>query len=368
MGAGVLARLLRAALQHLPVPERHGDPAPGPRPAIRAAGAHHRVPGARSGEVVAPLEMPPWPPFWANCRAPKLFPVLLTGEKRKEPAMVVDLPSGMGGGPELDLLELRLLNLQGVADLTVAAESGYNFRGDRKPRLLRRNLQRFQGIASLLYLDLDNCTHFAKRVQLVRSKRNQAQNLWDIQDAQRACLWKTLRNLSLPDSALVVFTDLDEIPSRETIQTLTKHCEIRSDRKQVFQIQQHTLTRSLRQASLTGPSCMQSPWLQGVVTTFRWAQGHNVSLRMRAKADLMGGATHFSHFGTAAAIFWKGLSHGEGGSLSLPLERYNFCDLAGSPSQVSGLVARLRDDPVSILRWWMRTAAGPCPRTSRWTS
>ena len=47
-------------------------------------------------------------------------------------------------GPELDYLELRMLELQGVADLMVVAESSFTFRGDRKPRHFQLNQRRFE--------------------------------------------------------------------------------------------------------------------------------------------------------------------------------------------------------------------------------
>ena len=60
----------------------------------------------------------------------------------------------MGGGPELEFLELRLLELQDIADLMVAAESDFTFRGDRKPRLFQKNANRFKNFQSFVVFGL----------------------------------------------------------------------------------------------------------------------------------------------------------------------------------------------------------------------
>ena len=78
-----------------------------------------------------------------DCGNPSLS-TLLTGERRDVPLFLVDMPTGMGGGAELEYLELRLLELQGIADLHVVAESGYTFRGDKKMRLFRENRKRYE--------------------------------------------------------------------------------------------------------------------------------------------------------------------------------------------------------------------------------
>eukprot|EP00435_Cladocopium_sp_Y103_P066214 s1127_g28.t1 len=92
-----------------------------------------------------------------NCKHPKLSH-LLTGKKRSTPLTLVDMASGMGGGPELEYLELRLMELQGVVDLMVVAESSHTFRGDLKPRQYQFNAERFQAFRDMvLYLDLEEC-------------------------------------------------------------------------------------------------------------------------------------------------------------------------------------------------------------------
>ena len=58
---------------------------------------------------------------------------VLTGKLRPEgPRKVVDLFTGMGGGAELELLELRLHELDGVADIVVVTESRFGNRCDKK--------------------------------------------------------------------------------------------------------------------------------------------------------------------------------------------------------------------------------------------
>ena len=59
------------------------------------------------------------PPLKPNCKMTELYPNILNGLPRSQPAVLIDMPTGMGGGPELDFLEIRILELQGTAKLTL---------------------------------------------------------------------------------------------------------------------------------------------------------------------------------------------------------------------------------------------------------
>eukprot|EP00913_Durusdinium_trenchii_P033750 g31594.t1 len=88
--------------------------------------------------------------------------------------------------PELEYLELRMLELQGIADLMVVAESGFTFRGDAKPRLFQRNRQRFQAFENTtLYLDMERCSNYLKAINETRAQHGQKQVFWAIETRQR---------------------------------------------------------------------------------------------------------------------------------------------------------------------------------------
>ena len=125
------------------------------------------------GEVLSgepkPLQMLHRRPLEPDCNHPSLEH-LLTGQRRTTPLMLVDMPSGMGGGPELDFMELHMLELQGIADLFVVGETGYTFRGDKKPRLYQMNRARFQPFEkATVYLDIDQCLQYQEAIKETRA-------------------------------------------------------------------------------------------------------------------------------------------------------------------------------------------------------
>ncbi|CAK9028088.1 unnamed protein product [Durusdinium trenchii] len=320
-----------------------------------------------SSQPLAPLDIKTNPlmasPPQPNCHLPALKE-FLTGDLREKPLMLIDLPTGMGGGPELEFLELRLLELQDIADLMVAAESDFTFRGDRKPRLFQKNANRFKNFNHLLYLDLDRCERFRAAIDKTRAEhgRSQAQSLWAIQNTQRQCLWQLLQSErpNLTNETLVIFSDLDEIPNGEQMLAM-KHCEWKTEAK-CFQLQQHVVTFNLRQVGTAAAGCFpQSPWKQGLLLQLGWARAHvSIPLRLKVAPLLKGGATHLSHFGSAPELLLKGLQHGEGGGLFLKFQK-NRTACTATDQDIDQLLTTFRDDPISIVRSWEKKSH-PLPK------
>ncbi|CAK9004163.1 unnamed protein product [Durusdinium trenchii] len=301
-------------------------------------------------------------PLQPNCGHPSLLN-LLTGRRRPSgPRMLVDLPTGMGGGPELEYLELRMLELQGIADLMVVAESGFTFRGDAKPRLFQRNRQRFQAFENTtLYLDMERCSNYLKAINETRAQHGQKQVFWAIETRQRQCLWSLLEldQPHLPDETLIIFTDMDEIPNGELMLAM-KYCEWKNMQSK-FQFSQRALSFNLRQVATAPRQCFpKHSWRQGSLITFKWARdmlkrNQSIPLRLPAKLGpapvIQGGALHMGYFGSAAALMFKGLQHGEGGNLMLPTS-FDICQ--ATKQDILQLLGTYRDDPIRIVtrhRW-----------------
>eukprot|EP00435_Cladocopium_sp_Y103_P025465 s312_g6.t1 len=222
-----------------------------------------------------------------NCKHPNLLN-LLTGKKRQTPLTLIDMPTGMGGGPELDFLELRMLELQGVADIMVVAESSYTFRGDRKPRHYQLNAERFQAFNdTVLYMDLEQCDKYWLGINDVREKHGQRRAFWAIENRQRGCLWTMLERdrPNLTDDAIVIFTDLDEIPNGELMMAM-KHCEWKAWNPKM-QFRQRVVTFNLRQVLSNRPGCFpKDAWRQGALFRLGWARDtieKNQSIPLRMK-------------------------------------------------------------------------------------
>ncbi|CAK9053996.1 unnamed protein product, partial [Durusdinium trenchii] len=211
--------------------------------AIRLAPAHVR-------DVVVKLyqslvERPPPAPFHRerrvhlkepNCKNPA-WRHLLDGSRRKTPRVVIDVTTGMGGGPELDLLEIRLWEINAslshlpepppVKDVYVVSESAYGLRGDKKPLHFSRQKERFKDfLPQIEHVLLDNCSKYFREVEKMRNVTSKSKKrggtMFSAEGIQRACVLQTLirRRPDLPDDALVIFSDLDEVPSAAAIQML----------------------------------------------------------------------------------------------------------------------------------------------------
>lgn len=103
---------------------------------------------------------------------------------------------------EVDLLEVRLRELDDVVDVHVIAESPYTFRGDAKPLLFDRD--RFAPwLDKIRYVVTD-------RMEASPHQRFGEQDRWARENGQRAALADALDDVAGND--VVILSDLDEVP------------------------------------------------------------------------------------------------------------------------------------------------------------
>lgn len=136
---------------------------------------------------------------------------------RATPAQVVDVfPLGM----ELDLLELRLAELEDVVDVFVVAEAPRAYGGMKKPLYLQRNWERFAPFHTKLRHVVIDSPQFDSLYPSGRRERTD----WLGDYFHRARMWEGVRRMNLPPDAVVIAGDLDELLPRSLIQLL-KHYE-----------------------------------------------------------------------------------------------------------------------------------------------
>ncbi|CAL1158299.1 unnamed protein product, partial [Cladocopium goreaui] len=271
--------------------------------------------------------------------------------------------------PELEFLELRLLELQGVVDLMVVAESSHTFRGDLKPRQYQLNAERFKAFRdTVMYLDLEECEEYLHHINKTREKHGQHHDLWDIQNSQRP-------HPPPEDDTIVIFSDLwigaslrtgfdlDEIPNGEMMMAM-KHCEWKAQTPKI-QFKQRMVQYNLRQVLSSPAGCFpKTAWLQGALLRLGWVRetvqkNKRIPLRFASPiATMDGGAMHLSYFGHAFALMTKGLQHGEGGALLLPTW-FKPCD--PTDQDILELLSIFRNDPVRIVRSW-ENKSNPLPK------
>lgn len=129
---------------------------------------------------------------------------------------------------ELDLLDLRLHELDSVVDKFVLVESTSTFSGKRKPLYYQQNQSRFakfkNKIIHVVVRDMDQATP-AQSLSYFQPKDFQLENLgaWSREIHQRNAIKRGLRDCNLND--IILISDVDEIP-RATIVSKLKALKI----------------------------------------------------------------------------------------------------------------------------------------------
>jgi beta-1,4-mannosyl-glycoprotein beta-1,4-N-acetylglucosaminyltransferase len=104
---------------------------------------------------------------------------------------------------ELDILELRLAELDGVVDQFVIAEGTKTFRGDTKPLHFEKNARRFQGyLPKIKHVVIDDFPAGCR-------------SAWDREHWSRQALVRGLQDAAPDDYTMV--SDVDEIPRPERL-------------------------------------------------------------------------------------------------------------------------------------------------------
>ena len=169
--------------------------------------------------VLEAMETPPDAPLSLDLPAPRLPTGFerLGWARRDRPAPVYDIvPLGL----ELDVLELRLAELEAVVDRFVVVECERSFSGIRKPLLLQRNWPRFERFRTRIdHVLIDPAPIDAAFPERVRRAMGIAG-----ETPSRSAMWRRLRESSFADDAILISADVDEIPSRNFVHLL-RHFE-----------------------------------------------------------------------------------------------------------------------------------------------
>lgn len=110
---------------------------------------------------------------------------------------------------ELDLLELRLEELDGVVDVFVLAEAAWTFQGVPKPLIFAENKARFARFAD-------------KIVHVVVDDPAAGPSPWDRESAQRNAVMNGLAGRAAPDD-VVFIGDVDEFPRRGIVAAMREN-------------------------------------------------------------------------------------------------------------------------------------------------
>jgi tetratricopeptide (TPR) repeat protein len=105
---------------------------------------------------------------------------------------------------ELDLLEMRLEELNDVVDFFVAVEAPWTFQGQPKSLILKENMARFERFAhKIVHVVVDDAP-------------DAGPSPWDREGVQRDAILRGLAGRAAPDD-LIFVGDVDEMPRRATV-------------------------------------------------------------------------------------------------------------------------------------------------------
>jgi len=127
--------------------------------------------------------------------------ILIDRYKPQTPASRPTVYNCLSFNNELDLLEMRFIELYNVVDKFVISEGNKTFGGKPKPYYFRDNIERFRKyMPKVIHLTVDTWPDFSP---------------WTMEHYQRDCMMGALTQCK--DDDIIVITDADELPSARAI-------------------------------------------------------------------------------------------------------------------------------------------------------
>jgi beta-1,4-mannosyl-glycoprotein beta-1,4-N-acetylglucosaminyltransferase len=196
---------------------------------------------------------------------------------------------------ELDILEVRLTELYDVVDYFILVEATRTHKGDPKPLYYAENRRRFtkwnDKIIPVVVGDLPDGDSQAA--------------IWRREIGQRQAIERGLRDFA--DDAVVLISDVDEIPRREAVEQLKNG--LRDDLVVVFDqtLFYYNVNTSCTSIRWTGTRATTAGNIRALTPDgVRWATPKNQRSREFPVTVLMGGAGwHLSYFGDVNHIRQK---------------------------------------------------------------
>merc|ERR1712070_775209 len=157
-----------------------------------------------------------------------------------------------------------------------------------------------------------------------------------------------------PDDALVLMTDLDEIPNGKTM-NLLKHCELRDSIRFPMYLSLTVMPFNLR----VGCPTDRPKYNKGTVSMWkdfksgRKGTAGQLIWPRKMTTRVMDGGVHLTNYGSKPQIDYRLLNHGESGQIA-PLvmasrESYRLCDI-DSIEKINEIQQSLSDDPKDVLQ------------------
>lgn len=199
---------------------------------------------------------------------------------------------------EIEILKMRLEELNDYVDYFVLVESVETQRGDPKPLYYAENQHLFEK-----YKD--------KIIHIVNREMHPDMELWEREHLQRNCIARGLEKCAPED--IILISDVDEIPRPSKLKRL---CKLLSrNKRRAVALTQNIYYYQLNRSTATGKTWAGDTWHGTTATTYRHFQKHSAQYfrdrrdRLYAMRD---GGWHFTWMGGIDRIRQKHLSVVEG--------------------------------------------------------
>jgi len=174
-----------------------------------------------------------------------------------------------------------------------------------------------------------------------------------LQGIQRGCAVDALkaRTPPIPDDALVMLSDLDEIPNGHTMNTL-KHCEMKEKARFPFWLALTVIPWNLR----SGCPKKRERYHKGTVSQWKkFKKGKMTVWPYPDTEEVKHGGVHLTSMGNLGQVSYKLLNHGESAQIA-PLvalgdKDIKTCDVTDLET-VRSLQRQLNQEPVTVMRHW----------------
>jgi beta-1,4-mannosyl-glycoprotein beta-1,4-N-acetylglucosaminyltransferase len=182
---------------------------------------------------------------------------------------------------EIEILELRFLELYNIVDKFIIVEANKTFKGDYKPFVLEENKWRFKkwwDKVAHIKIDIpDNLT-----------------DAWSREKYQRNSFIPFLYSMKLRDYDVVMITDVDEIPNPSVIKYIKEEYNLNG----IFKLEMETYFGSLYNKEIT------NKWYHPKIMNWKVLNGSNPEdCRLNFNCQFWEkGGWHFTYFGGPSRI------------------------------------------------------------------
>jgi len=202
---------------------------------------------------------------------------------------------------ELDLLEIRLNELDSVVDRFVLVEATRTFQKKEKPLYFELNKKRFEKfLPKIEHIIVDEYPNFFSKWRVPKT--------WDYDDHQKEQILRGLKNCQPED--IIIVSDVDEIPSAEKVRQFAKVPGIKVFEQKLFYYYLNCFARKYPEPIAMVGDYM--PWYGTVMLNYkdiktikatRLNREHHVSMPgLTVVAD---GGWHFSYLGGVQKVIEK---------------------------------------------------------------